>query len=288
MRHSRPLMATTASVMVAAAVALSAGAALAPAMPSVPVAPAAQDSARVLSSTPVIQQVAVPRQVCTTQQVVVPGQRSGAGAAMGAIAGGAIGNSIGEGGGRAAATLLGLVGGAMLGDRIEGPGASSVQNVQQCTTQTFYENRTIGYNVIYEYAGRQYQVQLPQDPGPTVRIQITPVSELPAEAPVAAGSVIQIESVPQPVVSNYTTHVYPAAAANYVPTPTYVPSATYVAPSPVWSTYVPAVIVGSALYWGVHSWGYRPHVYNPPRFMPRPGYAYGGGHRWGGGHRGWR
>ena len=236
MRHSRSLMVTTASVMVAAAVALSAGAALAQAMPSVPVAPAAQDSARVLSSTPVIQQMAVPRQVCTTQQVVVPGQRSGAGAAMGAIAGGAIGNSIGEGGGRAAATLLGLVGGAMLGDRIEGPGASSVQNVQQCTTQTFYENRTIGYNVIYEYAGRQYQVQLPQDPGPTVRIQITPVSELPAEAPVAAGSVIQIESVPQPVVSNYTTQVYPAAAA------TYVPSATYVAPSPVWSTYVPAEI----------------------------------------------
>jgi len=288
MRDSRPLLAVAASVAALLAASLGAGAAFAQqAVPAVPVAPAAQDSARVISSTPVIQQVAVPRQVCTTQQVVVPGQRSGAGAAMGAIAGGAIGNSIGEGGGRAAATLLGLVGGAMLGDRIEGSGASSVQNVQQCTTQTFYENRTIGYNVIYEYAGRQYQVQLPQDPGPTVRIQITPVSELPAEAPVAAGSVIQIESAPQPVASGYSTQVYPAASTTYVPAPTYIPSPTYVAPSTVWSTYVPAVIVGSALYWGAYSWGHRPHVYAAPRFVPRPAHFHGG-HRWGGGHRGWR
>ena len=52
----------------------------------------AQEVGKVISSTPVIQQVAVPRQVCTTDQVVVQGQKSGAGAAMGAIAGGAVGN----------------------------------------------------------------------------------------------------------------------------------------------------------------------------------------------------
>ena len=28
----------------------------------------------------------------------------------------------------------------------------------------------------YEYAGRQYQVQMPQDPGPTIRIQVTPMA----------------------------------------------------------------------------------------------------------------
>jgi len=264
----------TTGLAVAVAAALSVGAALAQqAVPVVPAAPVAQDSARVISSTPVIQQVAVPRQVCTTQQVVVPGQRSGAGAAMGAIAGGAIGNSIGEGGGRAAATLLGLVGGAMLGDRIEGPGTSSVQNVQQCTTQTFYENRTIGYSVVYEYAGRQYQVQLPQDPGPTVRIQITPVSELPAETPVVSIPPVRVEAAPQPLVTGYTT---------YVPTP------TYVAPSPAWSTYAPAVVVGSALYWGAHSWRHhRPHVYVAPRVVQRPVHVHGGHHR-GGGHHGWR
>eukprot|EP01041_Mallomonas_annulata_P033129 gene33129-55708_t len=50
----------------------------------------AQELGRVLSSTAVIQQVGVPRQVCTTDQVTVQPSKSGAGAAMGAIAGGAL------------------------------------------------------------------------------------------------------------------------------------------------------------------------------------------------------
>jgi uncharacterized protein YcfJ len=136
----------------------------------------AQEVGKVISSTPIIQQVAVPRQVCNNQQVVTEGQKSGAGAAMGAIAGGAIGNSMGQGSGRAAATMLGLFGGAILGDKIEGPSTPEVRNVQNCSQQMFYENRTMAYNVVYEYAGKQYTVQMPQDPGPTVRLQITPMA----------------------------------------------------------------------------------------------------------------
>jgi len=283
-----------AGVAAGAAAALWAAPALA--QPSGIGGPGGQDLARVISSVPVIQQVAVPRQVCTTQQVVVPGQRSGAGAAMGAIAGGAIGNSIGEGGGRAAATLLGLVGGAMLGDRIEGPSTSSVQNVQQCSTQTFYENRTIGYNVVYEYAGRQYQVQLPQDPGPTVRIQITPISELPAAVPVAETAIAYSQAIAP--VSAATYH---AAAPQVVTTTTYVPAGSYAVASSAWSSYVPAVIVGSALYWGARSWSHRPHVYHaphpvphhPPHFVHRPHHPHHphhghGAHRPHGARHGWR
>jgi uncharacterized protein YcfJ len=140
----------------------------------------AQEVGKVISSTPVIQQVAVPRQVCTTEQVVVQGQKSGAGAAMGAIAGGAVGNSMGQGSGRAAATMLGLFGGAILGDKIEGPSNPEVRQVQNCSQQTVYENRTMAYNVVYEFAGKQYTVQMPSDPGPTVRLQITPVANPPA------------------------------------------------------------------------------------------------------------
>jgi uncharacterized protein YcfJ len=135
----------------------------------------AQEVGKVISSTPIIQQVAVPRQVCNNQQVVTEGQKSGAGAAMGAIAGGAIGNSMGQGSGRAAATMLGLFGGAILGDKVEGGGTPEVRNVQSCSQQMFYENRTMAYNVVYEFAGKQYTVQMPQDPGPTVRLQITPM-----------------------------------------------------------------------------------------------------------------
>ena len=140
---------------------------------------AAQETGRVISSTPVIQQVAVPRQVCTNTQVATQGQKSGAGALMGAIAGGTVGNNIGSGSGRTAATMLGVFGGAILGDKVEGAPAPEVRTVQNCTNQVFYENRTTGYNVVYEFAGKQYSVQMPTDPGPTVRLQITPVAAPP-------------------------------------------------------------------------------------------------------------
>jgi uncharacterized protein YcfJ len=141
----------------------------------------AQEVGRVISSTPIIQQVAVPRQVCNNEQVVSQGAKSGAGAAMGAIAGGAIGNSMGQGSGRAAATMLGLFGGAILGDKVEGPSTPEVHTVQHCSQQMFYENRTMSYNVVYEFAGKQYTVQMPQDPGPTVRLQITPMANPPSQ-----------------------------------------------------------------------------------------------------------
>lgn len=165
----------------------------------------AQETGRVISSTPVIQQVAVPRQVCSPQQVVVPQQKSGAGAAMGALAGGAIGNSIGDGGGRAVATLIGIVGGALLGDRIESGPAPRVDSTQQCTTQNFYENRTVAYNVIYEFAGKQYSVQMPQDPGPFVKLQITPIGAQqstlgPTSAVEAPAYIAQSTFAPPPTV----------------------------------------------------------------------------------------
>lgn len=135
----------------------------------------AQEVGRVISSTPVIQQIGVPRQVCTTEQVAVQPQKSGAGAIMGAIAGGAVGNAIGNGGGRAAATMLGIMGGAIVGDRVEGAPSAQFQNVQRCGTQMFYENRPVAYNVVYEYAGKEYAIQMPNNPGPTIQLQISPL-----------------------------------------------------------------------------------------------------------------
>lgn len=102
---------------------------------------------------------------------------------MGAIAGGAMGNAVGGGNGKVAATMLGLIGGAVVGDNIEGAPQTQVQNVQRCRMQTFYENRTVAYNVAYEYASKQYSVQMPYDPGATVQLQITPVVSGPHMAP---------------------------------------------------------------------------------------------------------
>lgn len=184
---------------------------------------AAQEVGRVISSTPVIQQIAVPRQVCSTQQVTSPGAKSGAGAVMGAIAGGAIGNNIGDGAGRAVATMIGLVGGAMLGDRVEGAPAAQVQNVQSCSTQTFYENRTVSYNVVYEFNGKQYQVSMPTDPGPTVKLQISPISAAsPVQTPMA--SAVQPDtSVREVVLVEQPTYVTAQRSHYARPYPYYAP-----------------------------------------------------------------
>jgi len=135
-------------------------------------APAGYDMARVVSSTPVVQQISEPQQVCSSTPVAR--QPSGAGALLGAVTGGVVGNAIGAGSGNAAATALGVVGGAMLGDRVEA-GNSAPYYVQDCSTQLVTRSINV-YNVVYEYAGRQYSVMLPSDPGPTLAVQIAPAA----------------------------------------------------------------------------------------------------------------
>lgn len=136
----------------------------------------AQEMGRVLSSTPIIQQVGVPRQACGNETLYSGSPNTGAGAVMGAIAGGAMGNAVGGGSGRAAATAIGLIGGALLGNQIEGNGPPRYQNVQRCVNETYYENRTVGYNVTYEYAGRQYSTQTRHDPGQWIPVSVQPLT----------------------------------------------------------------------------------------------------------------
>lgn len=213
--------------------------------------------ARVISSTPVVQQVAVPRQVCSNQPVITQQPNSGAGALMGAIAGGAAGNAIGNGGGRAVATMIGLVGGAIVGDRIEGPN-NQVQNMQQCTTQTYYENRPSHYNVVYEYQGTQYNTQMANDPGQYVRLQVTPVGAM-QPAPQT------FQSAPQP-----QTYVEPAQQG-------------YVVQQPV-TTYVQPTYVQPAVYPAYYPRPYYQPYYAPIGLSLNFGYSRG----YGGHHRHWR
>lgn len=186
--------------------------------------------APVISSTPVVQQVAVPRQVCSNQAYIMPAPRSGAGALMGALAGGAAGNAIGDGGGRAAATMIGLVGGAMLGDRIEA-GAPQIQNLPQCATQTFYENRVSHYNVVYEYQRTRHTTQMLNDPGLYVRLQVTPVGAM-TTAP-------QAYYQPAPMPPAYVQPMVAAPAYSAYPGyPAYYPHA-YSAPAYYMPAYAP-------------------------------------------------
>ena len=92
-----------------------------------------------------------------------------------------MGNAIGGGSGRDLATVIGIVGGAVLGNRIEGT-RDEVRTVQQCQTQTTYENRVLHYDVVYEYDGRRYSIKMLNDPGQFVRLQLNPVGALPGPA----------------------------------------------------------------------------------------------------------
>ena len=146
------------------------------AMAAIATLASAQEQGRVLSATPIVQQVGIPQQVCGNETVYGGNRTSGAGAVVGAIAGGAAGNAIGKGSGRAAATAIGLIGGAVLGNHIEG-GQPQYQNVQRCTTETYYENRTVGYDVVYEYAGRQYTTRTQNDPGRWIALSVQPAGQ---------------------------------------------------------------------------------------------------------------
>jgi uncharacterized protein YcfJ len=216
---------------------------------------AADETGRVISSTPMVQQVPVTRQVCSAQPVAVGQPRTGGGAAMGAIAGGALGNAVGTGAGRAAATLIGLVGGAVLGDQLEGGGATQMRNVQQCSNQTSYENRNVAWNVVYEYAGQQYAVQMPSDPGPTVRLQVTPVGAIGTQAgSMAAG---------QP------TYAQPAYGQPEIEQQVYAPA---VYSQPVYSQPVYVTAPYPAYYGGPY--------FSPVGISLNLGYSQGyGGHR---------
>ncbi len=178
---------------------------------------------RVISSTPVLVQVPVQTQVCGNMPVAIQQPNSGGGALLGASAGGAIGNALGGGAGKALATAAGVVGGAMVGNSIEANGNAQVVNAPQCGVQTAYQNRTL-FNVVYEYADKQYSVQMPVDPGQTIQLQLGPV-----QAPAT------------PLPSNVTV-VTPA----YYPYPGYYPG---------YYPYAPIGVSVGVGYWGGRYWG---------------------------------
>lgn len=182
-----------------------------------------QEVARVISSTPVVTQIAAPQQVCSQNQIMTATPKSGAGALIGAVAGGAIGSTIGGGSGRALATAVGVIGGAIAGDSMESAPPSVYQPVTSCTQQINYENRVTAYNVIYEYAGKQYSTQLPNDPGPTLPVRISPA--IAAAPPVlTAPPVVAPVQLSAPVV---VTQPYPVG----YPPVYYAPPVYYGAPA---------------------------------------------------------
>lgn len=149
------------------------------------------DTARVRTVNPQYENVSVPRNECTnqwvTEQQPVASSRNYGGLALGGIAGAVLGNQIGGGRGRQAATALGAVVGALTGEQLAtqnswGGGyqqASPLQQreVQSCRTVNDVQSRLTGYQVEYEYRGQVYSTVTRENPGRTlaVRVSVAPV-----------------------------------------------------------------------------------------------------------------
>ena len=141
----------------------------------------------------------------------------------------------------------------------------------QCSTQTIYENRTVGYKVIYEYAGKQYAVQLPQDPGPTLQLRVS-VAPNPAPTSGAQPQAMPVTALsdPAPYADSNAVMMAPSTTT-VVQAPAYVyydnyPGYVGYYNSPYVGFWGPSIALG---FYG----GYRGGFY--------------GGHR-GGGHHGRR
>jgi uncharacterized protein YcfJ len=164
----------------------------------------------VVSSTAVMAQVAVPVQQCTEQQQLVQPRTSGGGALVGALIGGVVGHNIGSGFGRAAATGVGVVAGAAIGDRTEAANTPSASvPVRNCQTFTSYENRVVAYDVSYDYNGQRHVARLSQafNPGESIALNVN-VSP-------AGGAMVMASPPPPPVMSGPTVAYTQAPAYGY-------------------------------------------------------------------------
>jgi uncharacterized protein YcfJ len=140
------------------------------------------DQARVRNAEPQYETVAVPRQECANQLVTETrrtGSRDYGGAILGGIAGALLGNQVGGGHGREAATAVGAVVGAMTGDNLSNRGRyydtyqQAPREVTTCRTVQDFQQRVTGYRVEYEYRGQVYSTFMPQDPGRTLRVRVS-------------------------------------------------------------------------------------------------------------------
>lgn len=151
--------------------------------------------ARVVDVDPIVHRVRIstPQRECWTEtryEEVTYTERTGPrrGSAgqmiLGGIIGAAIGNQIGSGDGRRAATVAGAVIGSAIGhdvaDRRSGARNERVvtesrpYETERCEVRydEQFEERIEGYRVTYVYNGIQQTTQLPYDPGDRIRVRV--------------------------------------------------------------------------------------------------------------------
>lgn len=151
----------------------------------------AYDYAKVIDVQPLTRQVRVstPQRECWDEtryddrgSYGRPVARNSAGSTLlGAVIGAAVGNQIGHGDGRRAATAAGAIIGAGIGNANAGrrngydqPPPPRAYTVQRCETQyrEDVQERIDGYRVTYVYNGRRGVTEMPNRPGDRIRVRV--------------------------------------------------------------------------------------------------------------------
>lgn len=145
--------------------------------------------AEVLASQPVTETVRTPREECSdvvvSEQAPVKDPNRIAGTAIGAVAGGLLGNQIGGGSGKTLATVAGAAAGGYAGNQVQ-------KNMQEkdtvsrterrCKTVYDTQTKTIGYDVRYRLGEKEDTVRMAQRPGERIPVK---EGQLMLDAPAA-------------------------------------------------------------------------------------------------------
>lgn len=153
------------------------------------------DRARVISASPVYEQIPIAREQCWNDRErgyverrvtrSDTGAPIGPGTVLGAIVGGVAGHQVGRGRGNDAATAAGALIGGLVGNQVDRDRGDYPQDrvtevervpvdrdVQRCRTVNEVREATVGYDVRYEYRGREFMTRTPSDPGRTLPVMV--------------------------------------------------------------------------------------------------------------------
>jgi uncharacterized protein YcfJ len=135
-------------------------------------------TAKVLHTVPVTRTVKIPRQECRDETVThtkpVKDQNRLLGTGIGALVGGILGHQIGGGSGKTLATVAGAGAGGYAGNKIQQKAQQNdtyTATEQRCNTVYDLKEEPAGFDVVYEYKGREHHLHTDKDPGSSVPVK---------------------------------------------------------------------------------------------------------------------
>lgn len=134
--------------------------------------------ANVLSVTPVTEQIETPREECenvvVTRQKPVKDEHKIAGTLIGAVGGALIGDAIGGGGKNTGAKVAGAAVGGYAGNKAQGHMQANntyQETERRCNTVVDVSERTVGYDVTYQLGEETGKVRMDYDPGAMIPVR---------------------------------------------------------------------------------------------------------------------